>query len=408
MLCGLDELIGGHYPSLRRRLRSARVGVLTHAAAVDRRGRGSVVVLDELGVRASVLFSPEHGFDGCAQAEEAVASPGHSGDRPSVAPLVSLYGADRDSLSPPADLLAELDVLLVDLVDVGSRYYTYVWTALLAARMARQNDIHTIVLDRPNPLSGDPATLEGRPQQAGFLSFVGLEPIPVRHALTIGEVLARLLAQDGAPLGPDGALSIVPTRGWERHRTAAAWDRPFIPPSPNMPTLETALVYPGGCLVEGTNLSEGRGTTLPFQTVGAPFLDGVALAADLQEAGTPGALVRPTTFRPQFDKHANQSCSGVMLHVTNAALFRPVATYLRLLVLAQRQAPDHFAFRTEPYEFESDTPAFDLLTGSAEARQAIRDGASPEEVVELVAPVPQPWTDVVREAEAGLTGALAN
>jgi uncharacterized protein YbbC (DUF1343 family) len=172
-------------------------------------------------------------------------------------------------------------------------------------------------------------------------------------------------------------------------------------PSPNMPTLETALVYPGGCLLEGTNLSEGRGTTAPFQLVGAPFLDAEALAAGLVKVGVTGAQVRPVSFRPMFDKHAGNVCHGVMLHVTDAAFFRPVSSYLALIALARAQAPEAFAFRTEPYEFET-TPAFDLLTGSAAAREAIDAGASPEEVVSLVAQVDATWRDVIAEAEARL------
>jgi uncharacterized protein YbbC (DUF1343 family) len=297
--------------------------------------------------------------------------------------------------------------LVIDLADVGSRYYTYVGTALLAARAARDAGVHTVVLDRPNPISGDPRTLEGVPQSAGFLSFVGLEPLPIRHALTIGEILTYFLDRDGSPLGREGALSVVPVAGWERHRTAQAWGRPFVMPSPNMPTLETALVYPGGCLVEGTNLSEGRGTTAPFQLVGAPFLDGRALAEKLLASGLPGAIVRPVTFRPTFEKHAGQRCSGVMLHVTNAELFRPVATYLRLIALARAQAPDAFEFRTTPYEFETTIPAFDLLTGSSAARDAITMGTHPDDVAELIAPVDHAWVETVRAAESRLETAKA-
>jgi len=289
---------------------------------------------------------------------------------------------------------------VIDLADVGSRYYTYVWTALLAARAAAKRGIHTVVLDRPNPISGDPATLEGAPQREGFLSFVGLEPLPIRHALTIGEILAHLFERDGLPLGPDGSLSVARVLGWERHRTAEAWGRPFIMPSPNMPTLETALVYPGGCLVEGTNLSEGRGTTAPFQLVGAPFLDGPQLAQALVDAGAPGVMVRPVTFKPMFEKHAGKRCNGVMLHVTNPALFRPVATYLSLIALARAQAPEALEFRTTPYEFEATIPAFDLLTGSSEARTAIASGASAEDVVATTSPVDPSLREAVLTAEA--------
>jgi uncharacterized protein YbbC (DUF1343 family) len=405
MLCGLDLLIDSQFSSLRRRLRNGRVGLLTHAAAVDRRGRHAITVLEELGSTPAVVFSPEHGLGGVEQAEEPVAEPVPTED--GAAPVVSLYGSTKQSLVPSPAALEGVDVVLIDLADVGSRYYTYVWTALLLMRAAHAQGIHVVVLDRPNPISGDPATLEGAPQREGFLSFVGLEPLPIRHALTAGEILVHFAARDGWEVGADGALSVVPTRGWERHRTADAWGRPFVQPSPNMPTLETALVYPGACLLEGTNLSEGRGTTAPFQLVGAPFLDGVRLGRALGEGGVPGAIVRPVEFRPWMSKHRGEVCRGVMLHVTNASLFRPVATYLRLIALARQQAPDRFCFRTEPYEFESDRLAFDLLIGSSAAREALEAGAAPEEVVSLVAPVDEAWTAVVEGAEGVLLGASA-
>jgi uncharacterized protein YbbC (DUF1343 family) len=282
-----------------------------------------------------------------------------------------------------------------------------VWTALIAARAAAARGIHTLVLDRPNPISGDPETLEGKPQDDDFTSFVGLEPLPIRHALTIGEILALFFERDGQALGPQGALSVISTRGWERLRTAEAWGRPFIPPSPNMPTLQTALVYPGGCILEGTNLSEGRGTTTPFQIVGAPFLDRNTLCGSLIDAALPGVMVRPVSFRPTFDKFAGQLCHGVMLHVTNPTAFRPVATYLTLIALARNQAPDQFEFRTTPYEFERDHFAFDLLTGNNTAREALQSGALPQDVVACVAPVDPNWKDLVRAAEDRLEKAHA-
>lgn len=407
MWCGIDQLYSGKLPALRRRLRDARLGVLTHAAAVDRRGLATLDVFEELGIIPRLVFAPEHGLDAVAQAEEPV-DPDKDGTAVRAgAPVISLYGRTRAELTPRPEHLAELDVLLIDLADVGSRYYTYVWTALLAARAAQAQGVHVVVLDRPNPISGDPSTLEGAPQAEGFLSFVGLEPLPIRHALTVAEILTLFLERDGAPLGPDGAISVVPTLGWERHRTAEAWGRPFVLPSPNMPTLETALVYPGGCLVEGTNLSEGRGTTTPFQIVGAPFLDGKKLAQAVLQTGVPGAWIRPVSFRPSFEKHAGTICQGVMVHVTNPRLFRPVATYLTLITLAHRMAPEAFAFRRTPYEFETEIPAFDLLTGSDRARRAILDAAPPEDVVAEVAPVDATASALVLEAEARLERALA-
>ncbi|HEY2408186.1 MAG TPA: DUF1343 domain-containing protein [Polyangiaceae bacterium] len=403
MLCGLDQLFNTELAALRRRLRGSRLAVLTHAAAVDRRGRHVLAALEELGATPRMIFAPEHGLDAALQAEEPVASGRAAGETP----VVSLYGKTREALAPTLEQLAELDVLLIDLSDVGSRYYTYVWTALLAARAAGRASVHCVVLDRPNPISGDPATLEGAPQQDGFLSFVGLEPLPIRHALSIAEIIAHFAERDGSALGADGALSVVRTLGWERYATAEAWGRPFVMPSPNMPTLETALLYPGACLVEGTNLSEGRGTTAPFQMVGAPFLDGDALAKSLMASGAPGVQVRPVSFRPTFEKHAGELCHGVMLHVTAPKLFRPVATYLRLIALARAQAPEAFAFRHTPYEFETEIPAFDLLTGSSKAREALEASASAEELVALVSPVEAVWRDVVTMAEARLERAQA-
>lgn len=459
---GIDRLSAGELGNTRRRLRNASVALLSQASAVDRHGRPVLDVLEELGVRPVRIFAGEHGYDGVAQAEEAVLTlvrdapepqraqrtAAHESERrasdllgaaaldtasgpppippeaeaeaeaepdaaavpraPSLPPsIISLYGADRSSLSPQPEHLAGLDVLLIDLMDVGSRYYTFVWTALLAARAAAQAGVHTLVLDRPNPISGDPSTVEGAPQAPGYTSFVGLESVPIRHAMTVAELLVHFMARDGHALGPDGAISVVAPRGWERLRTARAWARPFVAPSPNMPSVETALVYPGGCLIEGTNLSEGRGTTLPFQTVGAPFLDGPALARSLVEARLPGVMVRPQSFRPSFEKHAGKLCQGVVLHVTDPQLFRPVTTYLTLLTLARRQAPDAFEFLTRAYEFETTIPAFDLLTGSDVARKALLAGASVEEVVGAVAPAGEDWNEQLRNIEGLIAKAHA-
>ncbi len=452
---GIDRLSAGELANTRRRLRSSAIALLSQASAVDRRGKPVLDVLEELGARPVRIFAGEHGFNGVAQAEEPVGSvappsplfarasaepepartdpavgvaledgelewdiePSSSGEDPSDTPrrdyqqaldarlpsvppaIISLYGHDKASLSPRPEDLAGLDVLLIDLMDVGSRYYTFVWTALLAARAAAQAGVHVLVLDRPNPISGDPTSVEGAPQREGFTSFVGLESIPIRHAMTVGELLVHFFHKEGRPLGPDGALSVIAPRGWERHRTAQAWNRPFVAPSPNMPTVETALVYPGGCLIEGTNLSEGRGTTLPFQTVGAPFLDGPALARSMLDARLPGVMVRPQSFRPSFEKFQGELCHGVCLHVTDARMFRPVTTYLTLLALARQQAPSQFEFRTRAYEFETNVPAFDLLTGSDAARTALLAGASAEDVVNLVAPAGEEWQESLRELE---------
>jgi uncharacterized protein YbbC (DUF1343 family) len=394
MLVGLDVLKRGRNSSARRRLQDQKVGLLTHAAAVDENGEQTLKVLRELGINPTVIFSPEHGLDGLAQAEEAVGE-----DRADVGEtrLVSLYGATKESLTPKASDLEGLDVLVIDLVDVGSRYYTYVWTALLAARAAADANVHTLVLDRPNPIGGDPSRIEGRPQDEELRSFVGLESIPIRHSMTLGEILVTQFNQEDRTLGRDGALSVVATEGWERFRQASAHGRPFVPPSPNMPTAETALVYPGGCLLEATNLSEGRGTTTPFQLIGAPYLKAQNFAEKL--ASLPGVWVRPTRFKPTFDKHQGSICEGIMLHVVNEAAFRPVETYLTIIAEARRQAPEEFRLLTRVYEFESEHCAFDLLTGSKQAKELLEAGAETKELTNLLCPVDEEWKIRIEAAE---------
>lgn len=395
MKVGLDRL--AERDRLVARLRGARVGLLAHPASVSRDMVHAVDVLIAMGVRAAVLFGPEHGYGGEAQDMVGVVG---ARDARSGAPIVSLYGERFEDLAPKPEHLAAIDVLVVDLADVGSRYYTFVWTALIALRAAARAGVHVVVLDRPNPLGGAASAVEGASQHPGFLSFVGLEPVPVRHGLTVGELLARFAAQGGLGLGQDGALSIVSVEGLARDALAEAWDRPFVLPSPNMPTATTALVYPGGCLVEGTNLSEGRGTTRPFEIVGAPFLDGRALAEGLAKTGLPGFVARPLTFCPTSHKHAGELSGGVQIHPTDPATFRPFATYVALVALAHAQAPERFRFRTERYEYVDDVPAFDLLTGAPDARLAILAGDDPVAIARAASAPDPDWPDAMAEARA--------
>ncbi len=392
---GLDRLPSS--TSLLRRLRGGKVGLLAHPASVDRRLEHASAVLDRSGVRPAIFFGPEHGYGGEAQDMVGVAS---ARDARTGAPIVSLYGDQLEDLSPTEEHLGGLDVLLVDLADVGSRYYTFIWTALLALRAAAKQKVHVVVLDRPNPIGGDAARVEGATQREGFLSFVGLEPAPIRHAMTVGEIVAHFAARDGLSLGPDGALSILPVTGWDRDRGAAAWDRPFILPSPNMPTETTALVYPGGCLLEGTNLSEGRGTTRPFEIVGAPWIDGARLARELGATGLPGFTARPLTFRPTFQKHGGTICGGVQIHVNDEASFRPVATYVALIALARAQDPERFRFRTERYEYVDHIPALDLLLGSAEARLAMEAGGDAKEIARAASAADPTWGEAIEAARS--------
>jgi uncharacterized protein YbbC (DUF1343 family) len=390
---GLDRLVT--HPSLGAELRGARIGLLAHPASVDRRLVHSRRVLDALGVRVAIVFGPEHAYGGEAQDMIGVAD-AHD---PFGTPIRSLYGESFADLSPKADDLAEIQLLIIDLQDVGSRYYTFVWTAVLAMRACARAGVRVLVLDRPNPLGGDVGRIEGRRQSREYCSFVGLEPLPVRHSLTLGEIVAWCADADGASTE---LVRVLGVRGLERALDATAWDRPFVMPSPNMPSYATALVYPGGCLVEGTNLSEGRGTTRPFEIVGAPWIDGSRLADELHSLGVPGVRARPITFRPTFHKYAGLDCGGVQIHVKDAHAFRPMATYLALIALARAQAPEKFAFRTEMYEFRGDVPAFDLLTGGSEARVRLTRGERPLDVAEAIAEVDSGDKAIVAEAiEAG-------
>jgi len=390
---GLDRL--ATHPKLGAELRAARLGLLAHPASVDRRLVHARRVMDALGARVSIVFGPEHGYGGEAQdmvgVEDARDAFG--------TPVRSLYGERFEDLLPAPEDVASIDVLVIDLQDVGARYYTFVWTAVLAMRACARAGVRVLVLDRPNPIGGDPSSIEGRRQKREYCSFVGLEPVPVRHGLTLGEIVAWRAEVEKVPAE---LVRVVGVAGLDRSEHAPAWDRPFVMPSPNMPSYTTALVYPGGCLVEGTNLSEGRGTTRPFEIVGAPWIDGAQLAEDFHAIALPGVRVRPLTFQPTFHKHAGRPCGGVQVHVTDAATFRPVASYVALIALAWAQAPERFAFRTEKYEFRDDVPAVDLLTGDSETRERISRGEPARQVAEAIGVVDDADRAIVTEAiEAG-------
>lgn len=379
---GLDVL-GTDSALLRKLLAGRRVGLLCHPASVASDLTHIVNRFLELGVRPTRLFGPEHGVRGDAQDMIDVAA---ATDSRTGIPVSSLYGATFESLTPTAAELADIDVLVIDLQDVGSRYYTYVWTMGLAMKAAAAAGVGVVVLDRPNPIGG--VAVEGGSVEPGYESFVGLGAVPVRHGLTIAE-MARLIAA-GLSWGPppfhdriDVDLAFVPMQGWRRDMAFEETGLPWVLPSPNMPTVDTAFVYPGQCLFEGTNLSEGRGSTRPFEIVGAAFLDGHRWAQDLAKESLPGVMFRPLTLRPTFHKFVNQPCGGVQLHVTDRRAFLPLRTGIALLAAARAQAPKDFAWRTKAYEFVDGTLAIDLLAGTHTVREGIDAGAP---LPELVAP----------------------
>jgi len=363
---GIDVLLESPWPVAGR-----RIGLITNGSGMTSAGVPTWKALRAAAnVRLVRLFGPEHGVEGGAIYMEAVGSSIHP---PSGLPVVSLYGATAEDLKPKREDFADLEAIVFDVADVGSRYYTYVWTMLLAMEACAASRLRFVVCDRPNPIGG---AVEGAPQATGYLTFVGLHPIPVRHGMTAGE-LARLFV---AERRLDLDLVVCPTAGWAREMPYAETGLPWVAPSPNMPATRTAEVYPGGCLVEGTNLSEARGTTRPFELVGAPWLPAGELVRAMRKAELPGCVFRETTFRPAFQKHAGRSCAGLQVHVTDFAAFRPFATYLVLLREAIRVAPGDFDWRREPYEFESRELAIDLLLGSRKVRPMLESGAPLAEV----------------------------
>jgi uncharacterized protein YbbC (DUF1343 family) len=386
---GLDRL--ARTSAIASRLRDGKFGLVAHPASVTRELLHVSEVLDEIDAKPEIIFGPEHGYGGEAQDMIGVAD----ARDPRGTPVRSLYGARFEDLSPKESDLRGLDRVVMDLQDVGSRYYTFVWTAVLVLRACARLGVRVLVLDRPNPIGADVRSLEGRSQS--IRSFVGLEPLPVRHALTLGEIVAHRAELEGVPRG---LLEVVRVEGLVRAAHARDWDRPFVMPSPNMPAYETALVYPGGCLIEGTNLSEGRGTTRPFEIFGAPWLDPLAFAREVQALALPGLIARPITFRPTFHKHAGQVCGGVQVHVTDARTFRPYGAYLAMIAVAKRIGGEAFRFRTEPYEFVDDIPAFDLLTGDAEARTRILAGDDPRAIAVDLAKLRSGDEDLVHAAIA--------
>jgi uncharacterized protein YbbC (DUF1343 family) len=353
-------------------LAGRRIGLLVNATAVDAQLRHAIDLLrarDDLKVTA--LFGPEHGVRGDAQDMITVDA---ARDARSDLPIHSLYGATLETLTPTAEMLDAIDVMVYDVQDIGSRYYTFVWTMVLAMRACAKAGKAFCVLDRPNPIGG--VHIEGGMIAPGFESFVGLVSCPNRHGMTAGEIARWRHAVEKLDLD----FSVLAMRGWQRDMRFDHTGLPWVLPSPNMPTPDTALVYPGMCLVEGTELSEGRGTTRPFELAGAPYLDGHRLAADLAAMELPGVMFRPAIFTPQFQKHKQAACGGVQLHVTNPETFRPYRTGVAFLKACYDQSPAAFKWRAKAYEFVEDVPAIDLLAGGDALRAGIEAGASLDEL----------------------------
>lgn len=383
-MTGVDQLVADGFAELQGR----RIGLVTHPAAVDRHLRSSADLLRSApGVKLEALFGPEHGLTGHAQDLEGVREETiDDGIR-----CFSLYGDSVESLRPAPAMLEGLDDLVIDLVDIGSRYYTFQATMLYCMEAAAKVGIRVVILDRPNPLGG--IAVEGPLLKPGYESFVGCHSICTRHALTIGE-LARLYK---AERKIDVEIKVIECHGWRREMLFPQTGLPWAMPSPNMPTFDTALIYPGICLIEGTNLSEGRGTTRPFEIVGFPGIDADKLAVRLNESQLPGIYFRPVNFKPTFQKHAGQLCGGVQLHVIDVIAFQPVRAGLAVLIELRNRAGDRFRWRTEMYEFVTNPIAIDLLFGSDRERKAIEAGVDWREIA--AAWEAEEWEFAVRRKE---------
>ena len=346
------------------RLRGLRAGIVCNPASVDRE---FTHIVDRLGhgdsVRLAAIFGPQHGFRSDVQ-DNMIETP-YRDDPARRVPVYSLYSETRE---PTADMLRGLDLLIVDLQDIGARIYTFIYTMANCLRAAARHRVPVIVCDRPNPVSG--VDVEGALLVGGFESFVGQFPIPMRHGMTIGELAG--LFNDHFGIGAE--LEVARMEGWRREMYADDTGLPWVMPSPNMPTLDTAGVYPGTVLFEGTNLSEGRGTTRPFELVGAPWIDAERFAAAMNALALHGVHFRPAMFEPTFQKHAKQPCGGCQIHVTDRQAFRPVRTGVALLDTLRRSDPVKFAWREPPYEYEHDKRPIDILAGSDALRRQIDAG----------------------------------
>ncbi|MEC0356758.1 exo-beta-N-acetylmuramidase NamZ family protein [Bacillus halotolerans] len=356
---GIDILLSQH----KKQLKGKRVGLITNPTGVSASLKSSVDILyEDPDIQLTALFGPEHGVRGDAQAGDEV---GSYIDEKTGVPVYSLYGKTK---KPTPDMLKNVDVLLFDIQDVGTRYYTYIYTMAYAMEAAKENGIPFIVLDRPNPQGGK--KVEGPVLEPEYASFVGLYPIPLKHGMTIGE-LALLFNKE---FNIDADVSVVKMKHWKRSMDFDETRLPFVLPSPNMPTAESTFVYPATGLIEGTNVSEGRGTTKPFELIGAPFIKSTELAEKMNSLDLPGVTFRASSFTPTFSKHQGTLCHGVQLYITDREKFEAVKTGLSLIKMIHDLYPNDFQFLA--------SGSFDKLAGNGWIRTKIENGASIDEIID--------------------------
>ena len=356
-------LLGSDVLFDRQLLTGRTIGLVCNPSSLDGQFRHVVDRAIAGGVKVGAIFGPQHGFR--SDLQENMIESAHGHDTRRSIPVHSLYSETRE---PTGEMLAGLDALVIDLQDVGTRIYTYIYTMANCLGAARKHGLPVIVCDRPNPIGGE--SVEGPMLTRGFESFVGQFPIPMRHGMTIGE-LARLFNDR---FGLDAKLEVVKMQNWSRDQYGDQTGLPWVLPSPNIPTVETTLVYPGTVLLEGTNISEGRGTTRPFELAGAPWVDPERTAAELNDLGLPGVHFRPALFEPTFHKHATVSCGGCQMHVTDRSTFRAVESGVALIAAFRAAGPDAFRWREPPYEYEYVKPPIDILYGSTALREGLERG----------------------------------
>jgi uncharacterized protein YbbC (DUF1343 family) len=345
----------------------SRVGLIANPASVNARlEHAADLFWNHPGIHLTAMFGPQHGIR--AETQDNMIEWRSFIDKRTGLPAFSLYGETR---KPSPAMLSDVDALVFDVQDVGTRVYTFVYTMALAMEAARDNGKRFIVLDRPNPING--SQIEGNILEPEFASFVGMFPIPMRHGMTVGEL--ALLFNKEFGIGCD--LEVVKMEGWNRSMWHDQTGLPWVMPSPNMATIDTATVYPGCVFLEGTNLSEGRGTTRPFEILGAPFVDPHELIAALQDERLAGVHFRALHFQPTFHKFAGQTCGGIQLHVTDRTSFKPVITGITMINAIRRLWPEQFGWKQPPYEYVFDKLPFDVIAGTGKLRQAIETGASP-------------------------------
>lgn len=344
------------------RLKGKRWAILTNQSAVLSNYTYTINALKMKGFSPQFIFAPEHGVFGVEQDQIDVRT---EQETLFSAPAISLYGQTAQELYPDTKDMEQADILLVDIQDIGTRYYTFIYTMAFCIEKCAQLNIPVIICDRPNPING--VTIEGPGIERGYESFVGAYDLPIRHSLTIAEIALYLNTKNKVKAN----IQVIPMPNWSRDSYLTDYVYPWVSPSPNMVSCETALVYPGTCLLEGTNISEGRGTTRPFEIFGAPFLDANTLCAELNNLRLAGVIFRPVKFRPVFHKFANELCQGAFLHVTDKATFMPYKTGIEILQILAEQSDKHFSWRTQPYEYIDDKPAIDILTGSNYIRKQL-------------------------------------